>query len=494
MKCTHGMFVFLAAVLTVTQAPVATASQQTAATQITRLPDTQAGRLLGAWLDLCHAPNVERMTAWSAANLSEDVKKHFPAKDFAQFNFETCRENGGLQLVNVAKSDAHSVTALVKGVTSNDWFEATLITDAAGHVDRYFASPTTPPESTMPKDLGDAAIARDVSEVVAKESRAGRFSGIVVVARGTTIIASANGGYADRAKKTPITTSTQFTLASMGKMFTAAAIGQLVDQKKMSFGDTVGKFFPDYPNRTVRDKVTVGMLLSHTAGMGDFLARRTPEMMKNGVKRAEEFMPLYDKDEPKFPPGTSRSYSNAGLALAGAIVEKVSGEDYPSYIRKHIFATAGMTGSDPNNVPYSGAKLVTPYTKMTKEGMSTTWQEAEHDIGSPAGGAISTAEDLVRFADALRNGKLESKSTFDEMIKPHGASGDKYGYAMMIDDVYGRTVVGHEGGFSGVNTELSMVLGSPYTIVVLANQDPPAAELVGNVVTALVVTKAKSGQ
>ncbi|GLQ88268.1 serine hydrolase domain-containing protein [Dyella flagellata] len=437
------------------------------------------------------------MAKWLAANLSAEVTKHISAQELAQSDFEMCTDNGGFRLVNVTQSSAHSVTVLVNGVKSHEWFKTQLAMDDAGRVVRYFTFPTTPPESALPKDLGDAAIAREVSEVVAEKSRDGSFSGIVVVARGTQIIASASAGYADRVKKTPISSSTQFTLASMGKMFTAASIGQLVDQKKMSFDDTVGKFFPDYPNQTVRNKVTVGMLLSHTSGMGDFLGARTPEMMKHGVKRAEEFMPLYDKDEPKFAPGTSWAYSNAGLALAGAIVEKVSGEDYPSYIRKHIFAAAGMTGSDPNNIPYSGAKLVVPYTRMTEQGPSKTWHEAERDIGSPAGGSISTADDLVRFASALRDGKLESKVTFDQMVKSRTtkAFGDEnYGYAMEIENIYGRTVVGHGGGFQGVSTDLSMILGSPYTVVILANQDPPAAKRVGSAIVALVVEKAKSGQ
>lgn len=358
------------------------------------------------------------------------------------------------------------------GQTSDIWFETTFLLNDDGKFDRASLLPTTPPESSMPSALSDAAIASKLQTYVAKLTQMGAFSGIVTVARGDHIVASVSGGYANRSEKTAITGATQFTLGSLGKMFTAASIGQLVDQKKVSFGDRVGKFFPDYPNRTIRDDATVGMLLSHTAGLGDFLDKRTPQMMTNGVKRAAEFMPLYENDEPQFKPGTQWAYSNAGLALAGAIVEKVSGEDYPDYLRKHIFRVAGMVNSDPNNTPHTMERLVTPYTKRTDHGLSADWLEAEHDIGSPAGGAISTAEDLVHFAEALRSGKLVSKMTFDEMAKPHGLGrGANYGYATEIDDIYGRSVVGHGGGFPGVSTHLDIVLGSPYTVVVLTNQD-----------------------
>jgi CubicO group peptidase (beta-lactamase class C family) len=473
-----------------------TTSVASAQTPTAALPDSKPGHLVAEWLRLCQSPNVDQMTKWLAANLSADAVQRVPPEPRARDQSALCTANGGLRVAHITSSDSTSISLELVGVKSDTWFKMTLAANAAGKLDRAGITPTAPAESVMPSDVSDAAIASAVRRIVAKLTEAGLFSGVVTVARGTETIATVSGGYANRTSHTPMSGSTRFTLGSMGKMFTAASIGQLVDQKKMSFDDTVGKFFPDYPNKTVRDRVTVGMLLSHTAGFGDFLGKRTPEMMKNGVKRAAEFMPLYDTDEPLFAPGTSWAYSNAGLALAGAIAEKVSGEDYPDYLRKHIFAVVGMPNSDPNNIPHTTAQSVTPYTKFTPTGPSTDWVEAEHDIGSPAGGAISTSDDLVRFADALRSGKLVSKATFEELTKSRATVpfGDKYGYAMEIHDTYGRTVVGHGGGFAGVSTHLYLVLDSPYTVVVLANQDPPADLYAGSTVLALVAEKAKRSQ
>ncbi|MFL6604018.1 MAG: serine hydrolase domain-containing protein [Steroidobacteraceae bacterium] len=464
-----------------------------AAPPATQMPSTKPGQLMADWMKLCGAPNLQQMTGWVTANLSEAALTREPANSQARWYREFCTINGGLRVTEVSQPAANSISLLMVSSKSRLWFNMELTANDAGKLDQASISPTTPAESALPKDLSDAVIAREVSSTVAKLSKAGLFSGIVTVARGTAVIASASGGYADRAKKTRVTGSTQFTLASMGKLFTAVAIGQLVDQKKVSFDDTVGKFFPEYPNQTVRDKVTVGMLLSHTAGLGDFLRKRTPAMIKDGVKRAAEFMPLYDHDEPKFEPGTSWAYSNAGEALAGAILERASGEDYPDYLRRHIFAPAGMTNSDPNNIPVGAGKLVRPYTKLSKQGMSAEWHVAEPDIGSPAGGAISSADDLVRFADALRSGKLLSQATFAQMTKPHdnGAVGGAYGYAIGISTVYGRTIIGHNGGFPGVSTDLHILLDSPYTVVVMANQDPPAEMYAGSTIVALVAEKAK---
>jgi CubicO group peptidase (beta-lactamase class C family) len=476
---------------------LALALSSTGQTTTPKLPDTAPGRLMAEWLAMCSAPNLEQLTKWSAEHSSEQVLKMMPADKLAKNDLQSCSEAGGYRFVEVSESKPDRISVLVVAGKTEAWYRLTLVLDKDKQekVVGFGVGPAAPPETELPKDLSDAALVSDVNSHADKLGKAGLFSGTLTLARGAQPILTRSEGYADRASKTPFTASTQFTLGSMGKLFTSAAIGQLVDQGKISYDDVVGKFFPDYPNKTVREKATVGMLLSHTAGMGDFLRKRTPEMMKNGVKRAAEFMPLYDKDEPRFPPGTDWAYSNAGLCLAGAIVEKVSGEDYPVYIRKHIFDVAGMKDSDPNNAPAQRPHLVVPYTHFSEEGESPDWHEGPHDIGSPAGGAISTVADLVRFADALRNGKLVSKATFAKMVQEHGKTPrGSYGYAMEIANLYTRTIVGHGGGFPGVSTHLYMVLDSPYTLVVLANQDPPAAELIGERAKALLAEKAKREQ
>jgi CubicO group peptidase (beta-lactamase class C family) len=238
------------------------------------------------------------------------------------------------------------------------------------------------------------------------------------------------------------------------------------------------------------------MLLSHKAGLGDFLDKRTPEIMRKGTATASDLLTFFENDEPSFEPGTSFQYSNNGLILAGAIVELVSGEPYYDYVRRHIFKPLGMSDTDPNNRRHQDPLLVTPYTHFTETAMVKDWIIADADLGTPAGGAISSAEDLLRFADGLRRGKLVSLDTLMEITKSREIRpiiGD-YGYAFDINEVHGRKVIGHGGEFLGVSTLLAMIQDTPYNIVVLSNQDPDAALRVsGHLVSMAAAASWKSG-
>jgi CubicO group peptidase (beta-lactamase class C family) len=468
-------------------------SAQVAVAEAAASPQGDVAAALAEWLALCQRADPTLLRGWYEQHLGEPGARRVPVELRAQDDASLCAATRGYRPGGAIADELGPASVDLVGVDLPLWMHLSYAATGA-RFERFDLRPRPPPEASLPKNLTDRALAREVADWVTKLGARGLFSGIVVVARGSQPIAVASAGYADRARTSPFSVTTRFTLGSLGKLFTAVAIVQLADQRKLSLDDPVRRFYPDYPDAVIRERATIAMLLSHTAGLGDFLGRRTARMMSQGTRRADEFLPLYDHDAPLFPPGTGWSYSNAGFALAGAIVEQASHENYPDYLRRHVFAVAGMTRSDPNNVPIRPADLVTPYTRMTPHGPGGTWQVADPDIGSPAGGAVSSASDLVKFADALVSGRLVSRAMFQDMATAHGTTPwhSHYGYGVEIEDVNGRVLVGHGGGFPGVSTHLHLLVGTHYSIVVLSNQDPPAEAYAGSRVVALVVARERA--
>ena len=167
-----------------------------------------------------------------------------------------------------------------------------------------------------------------VQDLAARE----RFSGTILIARNGRILLQQAFGYADRAFKAPNHLETRFNLGSMGKMFTAVAILQLVEQGRLSLDQTVAELLPDYPDAAAAKKIRLTHLLTHTSGLGNIFGPRYEATPKDHLDRLSDYLPLIAEQQLAFEPGERWSYSNAGFLVLGLIIEKVAGQSRPGWI------------------------------------------------------------------------------------------------------------------------------------------------------------------
>ena len=198
-----------------------------------------------------------------------------------------------------------------------------------------------------------------------------------------------------------------------------------------------------------------------------------PEFLKNqsSLKTHGDYVAMFGNRPPLFEPGTQYRYSNYGMVLLGAIMERVTGQSYFDYVRTKVFEPAGMrsTGSLPevDAVPNRSSG----YTRRNEAWAPNTdtlpWR------GTAAGGGYSTAGDFFRLAEALQSGKLVSKASLAQMITPVVIP--DYGFGMHLRGEGATRNFGNGGGAPGQNAELRIYPESGYVLVALSNLDPPAA-------------------
>lgn len=179
---------------------------------------------------------------------------------------------------------------------------------------------------------------------------------------------------------------------------------------------------------------------------------------------------LVQGEKPAFEPGERFRYSNTGMLLLGVVIESVTGQSYFDYIRKNIYEPAGMKNSDSYEMDYPVENLAIGYSPDRSSPYG--WQNNlyKHVIkGGPAGGGFSTVEDLHCFALALLSGKLVSKESLDKLWTDH--VGENYGCGFTVSEGPNGKVVGHSGGFDGINGNLSIFLDEGYIVAVLSNYD-----------------------
>ncbi len=326
----------------------------------------------------------------------------------------------------------------------------------------------------------EANVAKEFDSYLSSLVAENKLSGAVLVAKDGATVASKAAGVGNKATGAPITLSTRFNLGSLNKMFTAVAIAQLAQAGRLSFNDPISKHLPDYPNKEVADKVTIHQLLTHTSGMGMYWNEKFMAQREKMVTVAAH-LPLFASDPLLFPPGEKFQYSNSGYMVLGAIIEKISAQDYYSYVQEHVYKPAGMTETGFYEPGKEIPNLAIGYSRMSPDGKKLDEAQDNTNIrevkGGPAGGGYSTVGDLVKLHTALRSYKLlneeYTKLVTTGKVDTGGPIG-RYGYGFGDKMFEGKHIVGHNGGSPGIAANFEMYPESGYTAVILMNTDPPA--------------------
>jgi CubicO group peptidase (beta-lactamase class C family) len=330
-----------------------------------------------------------------------------------------------------------------------------------------------------------------IGEYVSTLARADLFSGAVILAKDGRTIYSGAFGQANKDFDAPNTLDTKFNLGSMNKMFTSVAIAQLVEQGKLSYDDPLSRFIPDFPSAAASGKILIKHLLTHTSGLGSYFNAEFQRSSRARFRSVDDMMQLAKDDSLLFEPGTRYAYSNTGMLVLGKVIEVVAQQDYFDYVRSHVYEPAGMVNTDSYELDQVNPNLAVGYqTEYQVDGAKRFRNNVFMHVirGGPAGGGYSTAEDLVRFAEGLRSGKLISQKSFELMTTPKAElNSPQYGYGFAIDTAL--SVVGHSGGFPGISSNLDMFTGTGYTAVVLSNYGGASRALVEKI-RALVRSRA----
>ena len=443
-----------------------------------QLPDTETGRRFAAYIKAFNSGDPNVMRDFLANNVPKEALDRRPIADRLQV-YGQMRENlQSLSVRRIIQATDSSITAFVQ---SGKGEPLTLTFDCEANSPHMLlgirieqGEPPADPQAANPANqtkLTEAEALASVETLLNDLVKKDEFSGVALIAKDGKPIFEKAFGLASKEYSVPNRIDTKFNLGSINKIVTQIALAQLIEQNKLSLDDHLEKFLPDYPNHDAAAKVTIRQLLTMTSGIGDFFGSEYQDTPKNRIRNLKDYLPFFAAKPLKFEPGTGEEYSNGGYVVLGLIIEKITGGSYYDYVREHVFRPTDMRNTDYFDADVPVENMASGYTKNDDRGDEQKLRRnniyTRPAKGSSAGGGYSTIEDMLKFANALRERKLK----FPDFSKP-SASG-KQERAGMIPG--GPDGLGVAGGAPGLNAELDTGVAGQYTIIVMSNYDPPTA-------------------
>ncbi len=296
---------------------------------------------------------------------------------------------------------------------------------------------------------------------------------VAVVQHGQLVYTHAYGSArlaTDSSPAIPATPQMRYSIGSISKQFTAAAILMLQEQGKLSLDDLVGKYIPGL---TRGGEVTIRQILSHTSGYQDYWPEdylMTPMLSPVTV---QQILDTWAKKPLDFDPGTQWQYSNTNYVIAGRIVEIVSGEPLFQFLTERIFRPLGMTSV----WNFDQKKLAPPdATAYYRHALGPLRVAPDEGIGwmFAAGELAMTAHDLALWDESLIAQSLLKPESYKEMftdVKLKNGDGTHYGLGVEVHNRDGHRSIEHSGEVSGFVSDNEVLIDSGAAVAVLTNQD-----------------------
>ena len=343
---------------------------------------------------------------------------------------------------------------------------------------------------------------REVSQAAAAAIETNRLPGLSVAVSKDGHIWSAGFGKADLEQDVPVTAQSMFRTGSVAKWFTATAAMRLVEDGKLDLDAPIQRYCPQFPPK--QWPITSLQLLTHTAGVRhnygsngearDTEAQRQTleelierEKLTQYTRYTDVIKPLdtFKNDPLLFQPGTRVLYSSLGYRVLGCVLEGAAQRPYRKLIRDLVFEPAGMKTITEDDALIIVPHRVAGYSKGPDDAIvRAAFRDVSENL--PAGGWLSTAEDLVRFVLAFQSGKLVKLTTRDRMIErarltdgtpapnPFGDPKYYYGIGIMVGPVDAQPAWFHTGGQSGASALLFWFPDSSVAVALLTNRDGSA--------------------
>ena len=296
---------------------------------------------------------------------------------------------------------------------------------------------------------------------------------IVIVQKGKPILKNSYG-IANVETRQKITSATNFNVGSLTKQFTAMAILQLVEKKKISLDDKVSKFFPEM-NKKIGDDITVEEMLTHSSGLVEHYDLTDTKNMKH-AHNADVLNAIKNVDSTYFSPGSDFRYSNTAYCLLALMVEKVSGMPYSAYLKRNIFQPLGMRSS---TVWSENEKIANKATGYEYDDTTKTFKrsDAKENIFFSTegdGGIYTSIDEYLKWLNALQTAKTVSRENVNLARSPHFPIDKEkklsYGYGWFVDESSSPRIVYHTGSNGGFRTYTYTIPDDGYVIVIFSNR------------------------